>query len=85
MDLVVQCQNLPIAGQTLLAQSSRESCGGKGANQAVAASLAGGDVAMIGAVGDDAFAESGLFLQVFHQVDLLLCGWRITRAVGSRR
>ena len=68
MDLVVQCQNLPIAGQTLLAQSSRESCGGKGANQAVAASLAGGDVAMIGAVGDDAFAATLIDNLKTHQV-----------------
>lgn len=57
MDLVVRCQELPVAGQTILAQSSSEFCGGKGANQAVAASLAGGDVSMIGAVGGDAFAE----------------------------
>lgn len=57
MDLVVRCQDLPVAGQTVLSQSSSECCGGKGANQAVAASLAGGDVSMIGAVGGDAFAD----------------------------
>lgn len=56
MDLVVRCKALPLAGQTLLAQSSSEFCGGKGANQAVAAALSGGDVSMLGAVGDDAFA-----------------------------
>jgi ribokinase len=57
MDLVVRCAELPMAGQTLLAESSAEFCGGKGANQAVAAALAGGDVSMIGAVGGDAFAD----------------------------
>lgn len=57
MDLVVRCPELPVAGQTVMAQSSSESCGGKGANQAVAASLAGGEVSMIGAVGSDAFAD----------------------------
>ena len=57
MDLVVRCQELPAAGQTVMAQSSTEFCGGKGANQAVAASLAGGEVSMIGAVGSDAFAN----------------------------
>ncbi len=57
MDLVVRCQDLPVAGQTILAESSREFCGGKGANQAVAAALAGGEVSMIGAVGGDAVAD----------------------------
>ncbi|TWT56390.1 ribokinase [Allorhodopirellula solitaria] len=56
MDLVVRCAELPIAGQTVLAESSTEFCGGKGANQAVAATAAGGSVSMIGAVGSDAFA-----------------------------
>jgi ribokinase len=57
MDLVVCCRNLPAPGQTILANSSSEICGGKGANQAVAAARAGGDVTMIGRVGDDAFAS----------------------------
>lgn len=57
MDLVIRCHNLPASGQTILANSSAEICGGKGANQAVAAARAGGDVTMIGRVGDDAFAD----------------------------
>ena len=57
MDLVVRCRDLPLPGQTLMAESSLEICGGKGANQAVAASRAGGDVCMIGRVGEDAFAN----------------------------
>ena len=57
MDLVVRCDVLPLPGQTVFAQSSTEVCGGKGANQAVAAARAGGQVTMIGRVGDDAFAD----------------------------
>lgn len=56
MDLVIRCQSLPKPGETQLARSSQEVPGGKGANQAVAASRAGGAVKMIGRVGDDAFA-----------------------------
>lgn len=56
MDLVVRCGRLPVPGETLLAESSQEICGGKGANQAVAAVRAGGQVSMIGRVGEDAFA-----------------------------
>lgn len=57
MDLMVRCEALPNPGQTILAKSSAEICGGKGANQAVAAARAGGDVTMVGRVGDDAFAD----------------------------
>ncbi len=57
MDLVIRCAHLPRPGETLLAESAEEICGGKGANQAVAAARAGGDVSMIGRVGDDAFAD----------------------------
>lgn len=56
MDLVIRCDKLPTPGETKLASSAQELCGGKGANQAVAAARAGGQVTMIGCVGDDAFA-----------------------------
>lgn len=57
MDLVIRCHQLPQPGQTISAISSTELCGGKGANQAVAAARADGDVTMIGRVGNDAFAD----------------------------
>ena len=57
MDLVVRCARLPAPGETILADSSQEICGGKGANQAVAAARAGGNVSMVGRVGDDGFAD----------------------------
>jgi len=55
-DLVIRCGKFPEPGETVLADSAAEICGGKGANQAVAAARAGGDVLMVGRVGDDAFA-----------------------------
>lgn len=57
MDLVIRCHRLPMPGETVMAESVMELCGGKGANQAVAAARAGGEVVMIGRVGDDAFGE----------------------------
>lgn len=57
MDVVVRCRTLPLPGQTILAESSAEFCGGKGANQAVAAACAGADVTMIGCVGVDSYAD----------------------------
>ena len=57
MDLVVRCALLPKPSETIIADSACEIPGGKGANQAVASARAGGDVTMIGRVGDDAFAS----------------------------
>ncbi|MFK8111155.1 MAG: ribokinase [Rubripirellula sp.] len=57
MDLVIRCRQLPIPGETVIANSSAEIPGGKGANQAVGAARAGGTVTMVGRVGDDAFAH----------------------------
>lgn len=58
MDLVVRCEMLPAPGETIRALSSTEVCGGKGANQAVAAAKAGAAVTMVGRVGTDAFAPN---------------------------
>ncbi len=69
MDLLIRCGSLPRPGETILADSSTEICGGKGANQAVAAARAGGDVAMIGRVGDDAFADRLLDNLKHEQID----------------
>lgn len=55
MDLVLSCERLPKPGETLAARQCSEVSGGKGANQAVAAARMGGDVTLIGRVGDDVF------------------------------
>ncbi|MGH2611004.1 MAG: PfkB family carbohydrate kinase, partial [Tepidiformaceae bacterium] len=56
-DLVVRAPRLPLVGETIFGHSFEMFVGGKGGNQAIAAARMGaGHVAMIGAVGDDAFA-----------------------------
>ncbi|WP_017620248.1 ribokinase [Nocardiopsis gilva] len=55
MDLVAYVDVAPSSGETVSGTAFREVPGGKGANQAVAAARAGGDVSFLGAVGDDAF------------------------------
>jgi ribokinase len=55
MDLVVMVEAMPRPGETVTGRRYLAVTGGKGLNQAIAAARAGGDVAMIGAVGDDPF------------------------------
>ena len=55
MDMVVQVKHLPGPGETVLGGEFSQAHGGKGANQAVAAARAGGEVTFITAVGDDSF------------------------------
>ncbi|WP_018664698.1 ribokinase [Heyndrickxia acidiproducens] len=55
MDLVVTADKRPLAGETILGHSFETVPGGKGANQAVAASRLGAKAVMIGRVGDDVY------------------------------
>ena len=57
LDVVLRVPRMPAAGETLAAAAAEFHCGGKGANQAVAAALAGASVAMVGAVGGDEFGD----------------------------
>lgn len=55
IDLVAQVPRCPKAGESLIGQAFRTVCGGKGANQAVAASRLGARTWFAGCVGEDAF------------------------------
>lgn len=55
MDIVANVPYMPKSGETLSADKFYINPGGKGANQAVAVSKLGGEVKMIGKVGNDAF------------------------------
>lgn len=58
MDLVVRVPRFPSAGETVSASDLQMIPGGKGANQAAAASRLGGRVAMVGRVGGDGFGDT---------------------------
>ncbi|MEW9625110.1 ribokinase [Rhodanobacter geophilus] len=57
MDLVTLAPRFPGPGETLLGHRFLTAHGGKGANQAVAAARLGAAVAMVGALGRDAFGD----------------------------
>ncbi|MBS4189744.1 ribokinase [Bacillus sp. FJAT-49705] len=53
IDYFIETDRLPKLGETVLGKSFFISLGGKGANQAVAASRLGGEVSLFGSIGDD--------------------------------
>ena len=57
MDLAVSTQELPKKGESVLGSSILQSPGGKGANQAVAAALVGGNVSLISMRGNDQYGR----------------------------
>ncbi len=56
-DVTTFSQRLPARGETILGDQFTLLLGGKGANQAVAAGLAGARTSFVGCVGDDLFRE----------------------------
>jgi ribokinase len=70
LDLVARVPRFPQPGETLAGDSFAMYPGGKGANQALAAARAGAAVAMVGAVGRDAFATPAIEGLVAGGVDV---------------
>lgn len=58
MDLTAYSHMIPEPGQTIVGDLFTTGFGGKGANQAVMASLSGANVHFIGSIGDDLFGDS---------------------------
>ena len=59
-DMIVKLPHLPKPGETVIDGSFAMAPGGKGANQAVAAARAGGEVALLTKVGNDQFGSLAL-------------------------
>lgn len=68
VDLVFTSDIRPKAGETVLGNDFKIVAGGKGANQAVAATKLGAEVTMIGCVGDD--ANGDFSLSNFNKLDV---------------
>lgn len=70
LDLVASTPRLPAPGETVTGEAYAEYAGGKGLNQAIAASRAGADVALVACVGRDSAAEHLLEVARIADVDI---------------
>lgn len=59
-DMIIQLDKIPVPGETVIGGNFSMAAGGKGANQAVAAARAGGDVTFIASVGKDSFGAQAI-------------------------
>jgi ribokinase len=73
VDVIVRVGRLPGPGETVHGPSYLQQSGGKGANQAVAASRVGALVTLLGVVGGDDFGRSALAGMVAEGVDTSHC------------
>src|SRR5262245_25335341 len=78
LDLTFRVGELPRPGETRPGSDFLMGCGGKGANQAVAAVRLGAQVAMVSKVGGDLFGERLLQNFAQHQIDVQ----HVTRSEG---
>lgn len=83
MDIVTRVQRFPIPGETLHALNTSFFPGGKGANQATAAARLGisASVAMVGAVGGDAFGRE--LTQTLSQDGINVSGVQVVPDVAT--
>lgn len=56
-DMIIKVPHVPVPGETIIGGTFSTAAGGKGANQAVAAARAGGDVTFVARVGEDMFGQ----------------------------
>jgi len=59
-DMIIQTSRIPRPGETVLGGAFSMAAGGKGANQAVGAARAGGEVTFVARVGDDMFGAQAI-------------------------
>ena len=82
VDFVTRVAHIPQAGETVLGPDYQVFAGGKGGNQALASARAGAPTRMVGAVGNDPFADLGLAPLGNAGVDLS-CIQRVDAPTGA--
>jgi ribokinase len=69
-DMIAKIERIPKPGETVIGGKFSTAAGGKGANQAVAAARAGGNVTFIARVGEDMFGEQAVQGFVEDNIDV---------------
>ncbi|KAI1724344.1 pfkB family carbohydrate kinase domain-containing protein [Ditylenchus destructor] len=69
-DLVSYVERFPRPGESCRGKQFKMSCGGKGANQAVMATILGASASMVGRVGDDMFGENCIIVTLGANLEL---------------
>lgn len=80
-DFVISAPYMPVGGETLTGSGFFTAKGGKGANQAVAASRLGGCVKMCACVGDDMFGKDAV--EAFEQEGIDTACIRVVEGVAT--
>lgn len=83
LDTILSVPNFPEPGATVAATAWESRFGGKGANQAIAASRQGGIVSLIGCVGDDASGQA--YLNYLMQQGINVTGVQPLESVQTGR
>lgn len=74
-DLVIHSSKMPLLGETLTGSQFQINAGGKGLNQAVAMAKLGGNVAFLGALGQD--ANGDMLLSTMEEYGVTFSGLRM--------
>ena len=69
-DMIIQVEHIPKPGETIIGGAFSIAAGGKGANQAVAAARAGGNVTLVARVGKDMFGKQAITAFVKDEIDI---------------
>lgn len=83
MDLILNVKKMPQIGETVFGENLKNASGGKGANQAVAASRCGAKVSMIGKVGNDNSGKSLVESLVKDSIDVSCVGVAADSPTGT--
>lgn len=83
MDIIINVKKMPQVGETIFGENLKNASGGKGANQAVAASRCGSKVSMIGKVGSDESGKSLTQNLVKDSIDITYVGTDDSAPTGT--